>query len=330
MKKFILIALILIPATLGATTEETRGGNLSAKIEPTNPKPNETVTVTLSSYQLDLDRSSVSWIINGQSVQSGPGLKTYTGQVGSIGTSQVWRIIAQQGSTKIEKIITFRPAEVDLLWQADTYVPSTYLGKALATSESPVTVVAIPNLITSTGKKYPAAELIYRWEKDFNFIKNQSGLGREAFTFTSDKLFGSNQVKVTVSTPDNTITAEETITIPIRTPFLALYEYRALTGPNYRNQLGQEINIGSGLFSIIVEPFFFTNEAIEKNNFELEWLIDNKPLTLKNPQNRRVTFEGGQTKGSVNLNLTGTNRQNTLQTAAYTGIIKVSNNESIF
>ena len=331
MKKIILIALLLLPAIGLATTEQTTGGNFSAKIEPANPEPNQEVVVTLNSYSIDLDRSQVSWFINNQAIKQGVGLKTHTAAVGDLGSSQVWRIVAkgQDGQT-LQKIITFRPAEVDLIWQADTYVPSTYQGKALPTSESAVKMVAIPNIITATGRRYDPKELVYRWEKDFNFMKTQSGFGQDSFTFTSDKLFGSNKIKVIISTVDESITTEKSVTIPIRTPFIALYQYNPLTGPIYNNLLSREINVGAGLFSIIAEPFYFNREVIMGDQLNLEWLVDNKPLVLKSPNSRQITFEGGQTKNQVNFGIKAVNSQNTLQNASYDGIIRVTNNESLF
>jgi len=331
MKKLIIIILILIPGLTSATTEQTTGGNFSAKIEPANPEPNQEVAVTLNSYSIDLDRSQVSWFINNQAIKQGIGLKTHTAAVGDLGSNQVWRIVAksQDGQT-LQKIITFRPAEVDLLWQADTYVPSTYPGKALPTSESTVKMVAIPNILTTTGRRYDPKKLVYRWEKDFNFMKTQSGFGQDSFTFTSDKLFGSNKIKVTVSTVDESITAEKSVTVPIRTPFIALYQYNPLTGPIYNNLLSREINVGTGLFSIIAEPFYFNREVIMGDQLNLEWLVDNKPLVLKIPNGRQITFEGGRNKGQVNLGIKAVNSQNTLQNASYNGIIRITNNETGF
>lgn len=331
MKKIIILILILIPTITGATTEQTTGGNFSAKIEPANPEPNQEVVVTLNSYSIDLDRSQVSWFINNQAIKQGIGLKTHTAAVGDLGSNQVWRIVAksQDGQT-LQKIITFRPAEVDLLWQADTYVPSTYPGKALPTSESTVKMVAIPNILTTTGRRYDPKKLVYRWEKDFNFMKTQSGFGQDSFTFTSDKLFGSNKIKVTVSTVDESITAEKSVTVPIRTPFIALYQYNPLTGPIYNNLLSREINVGTGLFSIIAEPFYFNNPAIKNNQLTFDWLVDNESLQLKTPSSRQITFEGGRNKGQVNLGIKAVNSQNTLQNASYNGIIRITNNETGF
>lgn len=323
MKKLLFLA-ILIPGLALATTQQNLGGSLLAEIEPMYPGPQETVTVRLGGFQLDLDRSNIQWLIDGQLVKNGLGVKEYSAKVGNLGKTSIWRIVAtEQSGKRIEKIITFKPARVDLLWQADTYTPALYQGKALPTNESEITVVAMPEMLDEKGNHYDPTKLIYRWEKDSNFMKSQSGTGKHTFSFKADKIFGSNTVKVLVSTQDNTIQAEAETRIQIRAPFINLYYYDPLVGPNYNQALGSKININQGLVSMIAEPFFFNRSSLENNLLDLTWLVNNKPIKLADPKSRKVTFEAGDKLGSVNLSIKAVDQENSLQNSSLETVINV-------
>jgi hypothetical protein len=295
-----------------------------AEIEPLYPGPQEVVTVKLGGFQLDLDRSNIQWLIDGQLVKNGLGVKEYSAKVGDLGKTSIWRIVAtEQSGKRIEKIITFKPAQVDLLWQANTYTPALYQGKALPTNESEIKVVAMPEMRDEKRNSYDPAKLIYRWEKDSNYIKSQSGAGKQTFSFKADKIFGSNTIKVLVSTQDNTVQAEAETKIQIRAPFINLYYYDPLAGPNYTQALGSKINVNQGLISIIAEPFFFNRLSLENNLLDLAWLVNNKPITLSDPQSRKVTFEAGDKLGSVNLSIKATDQENSLQNSSFETVINV-------
>jgi len=73
--------------------------------------------------------------------------------MGSLGEKKTVtiKVVSRRGGYLEEKI-TFQPALVDLMWEANTYTPPFYKGKALTSSKSSITVTAIPQLKTSDKK----------------------------------------------------------------------------------------------------------------------------------------------------------------------------------
>ena len=70
------------------------------------------------SYDIDLDRSAITWFVNGKAVKSGVGEKTLSTKTGANGAPLVVRAEIVAGGKTIIKERTIIPADVDILWEA--------------------------------------------------------------------------------------------------------------------------------------------------------------------------------------------------------------------
>src|SRR3990167_3192742 len=149
---FLITIFIISGAVLPFKANAASPSSISVNVVPENPAPNENTSITLSSYANNLDSVLISWSVNGKSVLSGIGKKSFSVNAGAAGseTSVVATISLPDGA--IDTRIIIRPAVMVLLWQAnDSYVPPFYKGRALPTPDSEVKVVAMPEIKSGSG-----------------------------------------------------------------------------------------------------------------------------------------------------------------------------------
>jgi hypothetical protein len=148
---------------------------------PTIPQPGQGVSVQISSYSSDLNKARITWTLDGRVLSSQTGATSLQFTAPQSGeTSRLVITITKEGGGTITKTIVINPAEVDLIYEADTYTHPFYKGKRLYTSESNVDFIAIPNFVRN-GRKIPSSELVYTWKINGNVRQDVSGYGRSVF-----------------------------------------------------------------------------------------------------------------------------------------------------
>ena len=204
---------------------------LSITTTPTFPAAEEMVTVSLSGYAVDIDRSLVVWYVDEKEVKRGPGLRTLEVQAPSLGSTKTIRVVAEEPSGILAAgEATLRPASVTLLWEADSYTPPFYRGRALPGSESPIRAAAIPNLRRG-ATLIPTDEIIFTWLRDG--ARFTSGRGLSSVTFAGPSLFDTDRITVVAESLDGTIVARNEIILRGADPKIELYEHHPLFGTLY-------------------------------------------------------------------------------------------------
>ncbi len=141
---------------------------------------------------------------------------------------------------------------VDLLWQADTYTPPFYKGRALWSNQSGITFVAVP-----TGLGNPSS-LNYRWTRNGTVLGSISGVGRNTMKYSDSILGRAQNVSVDIVSPTQEVLASASVSLRPITPSLLIYENNPLYGFMFHNEAtgGYEISDIEVTFSAF--PLFFT------------------------------------------------------------------------
>jgi len=257
---FIPALIFILPLFSLAYSENTLGGDMAATVSPANPEPGQTVSITLRGYGFDLDGSIVTWAIDGKEVAKGLGTKSYQFLMKSARENTKVDILVKSRDQKIiRKQIVFYPNSADLIWEANTYTPTFYQGKALATFASDIKVVAVPDFINSKGKTLKASDLIYKWKKDGRYFPSASGLGKDYFVFKSGDSDLSHLIEVEISEPQGEGKLVKSISIPISQPEVVLYEKKPLEGIAYNQALTDDFLISKDETTVRAEPYFFSS-----------------------------------------------------------------------
>jgi hypothetical protein len=291
--------------------------SISMSVVPPNPAPNESVTITLSSYAANLDSVSISWFVNGKSVLSGIGKKSYSTSVGSTGsrTTVLAKIALPDG--EIDKSIILSPSVMILLWQAtDSHVPPFYKGKALLPSESEVKIVAMPEIKTSAGFTSPK-NMTYTWKKDYTNVASAGGYAKNSYTFTNDYLDDTNNIEVTASTLDQRYSASENINITSTLPKISLYKKDPLLGTIWENAI-MNSHIITGNETLYAVPYFMSPKDIRRPDLAFSWFINDIAVSISSGFQKNIlpiTIPAGSS-GTSKLKVQVENTDKLLQTVS--------------
>ncbi len=137
---YTFIIVIIISAVSPARAQElpqelpytgTFQDKISLQIIPVVPQPGQAINAEVKSLNIDISRLPIVWYINGKVIQQGIGLTKIQTKAAGAGEPFTIRVVVTSDEKKFEQSMTLTTGSVDLLWQAESYTPPFYKGKAL-------------------------------------------------------------------------------------------------------------------------------------------------------------------------------------------------------
>lgn len=270
-------------ATAHAQTEfinASEGQSLRVTLSPQYPKAYEKVSVSVEDFSRDINNLTISWSLNGKVIQKGIGLKTVSFTTSFLGSvSNLTISIGGESHT-----VAIRPTAVDLIWQASSYVPPLYEGKALHSNQDPLVVVAEPFFLTSKGARLDPNTLTYTWSQNGKIVQGASGYGKRSFTVAQSVLSRDIDVDVTISSGSGEYRAAAHTTISEHTPELLVYEDSPLYGVRTAQALNRStFSLGSKpetAFAAV--PLYFSRGTSGVDNVTTyQWAQNGVPTSQK-------------------------------------------------
>ena len=269
IQNLFVAVLIVFGFLIFSNAQAQSSSDILVDVIPANPNPGESVTINLNSYSLDINSSSITWLVNGKSVQSGIGKKSYTLTAGSAGSETTVTIKLADLETKI----IIKPSVMVVLWQADdSYVPPFYKGKALPARDSTVKIVAMPEIKVGSTYLNPK-NMTYSWRKDFTNDEEASGYGKNSFSYVSDYLDASNYIEVNATTTDQKYSSTSNTTVGTFAPKIVFYRNEENLGTRFETAVtdGHSIVDKEILFAA---PFFISPKDIRNPRLVWTWSIN--------------------------------------------------------
>lgn len=278
---YLIVGVFFYFAFLSTTGAQIPGfeQNLLIKVTPTTPSPYEEIVIEIESFITNLDRAEITWLVDGDTRLSGVGIKKLRIVVGDLGEeTSVSIIIDTQEGNRIVKQLSFLPALVDLVWEADTYTPPFYKGKPLISSDNTLSIIALPQLTIDGRSFLNPKNLVYTWSRDRRILGSESGFGKQTLVIDGPSIFQDTIISVEVSSLDTSLRAHKTISITPQDPEILFYEKHPLRGILYNKALVGTFTLYSDEFVLRAEPYFMSNKD-SKNNLEYNWTLDGKKIT---------------------------------------------------
>ncbi len=271
-------------------------------LKPEFPTAFQDVVASVDSYSADMDRSQITWSINGKTVKKGTGVKTFNFKAGKNGSYTTLGVSILFNGVTSKKSVSITPATVDLVWQSDSYVPPFYKGKALFSHQSNVKVVAIPNIFTKDGVLIPASKLIYRWKLDREFVAAVSGVGKNIVVFNEAIPVDEKAISVEVSTADSSVSTFGQIFVHSVGTNPVLYQDAPLTGISYERALPSSLSLADSEMKLVVEPYFFSVKSRDSSNLYYSWSLNGN--TVPEVSRSSIVFKVPEAeKGTAQVNV---------------------------
>ncbi len=307
---------------LNMETVNNIGDSVNITTVPEFPGENQDISVRIESFSFDLNSSEIIWVLDGVVKDKGVGKKDFYFKTGGIGTASLIKILIKTKEGKsIEKSMVVNPAGVDIVWQADSYVPPFYKGKALYSYQSRITIIALPDVANSEGLKINPSNLIYKWTKDGKVLGGISGYGKNKFSFQKSILSSPTEIEVEVTSSDKNIKTSGSITLDPVEPKVVIYENNPLYGVIYEKAIANEFKLNGTEIALTATPYFFNNDEVNNKKIKYDWNMNGQNISDR--QNARgITFrntDGG--KGSTEISVDLQNNENELQSARTSAVL---------
>ncbi len=288
---------------------------LSIDVYPESPMPNDTVTITARTFGIDTNTNTYTWIVNGREVLRGVGQNRFAFTVGITGTvTNVKLYIDPVDGKRIERDFTYTPLDVDILWQANTYTPPFYKGKALYTPESEVTFTSLPNIVVN-GARINPSDVVYRWKVGYKLQDEQSGFGKNSFTYKGTIILREDLIQSEVYSARNpTVKGINGYTLNHVNPQILTYEDHPLLGVLFNRNISGEYYLNQQEVKLATFPLFFSAE--NKNSaVTYKWDLNDGQIDIPQNQNSAVFRRNNNTAGASFVGLTVGNPSHILQRA---------------
>ena len=325
----VIICLFFVPiATSNAQLVTGSQDGINIDLIPENPRANQKVIANIKSYAVDLNSSSITWILNGKIEKTAVGDTSFTFITGNTGIiSKLEVLVRTSDGESLTKAININPASVDLIWQNESLVPPFYKGKALFSHENKITFVAIPH-IAINGEEVNAGNLVYTWSKDGRVIEGASGYGKSTYTFVGSLISRPFKIEVTVYSANSDATAYSSVFVSPVEPEIIFYKKNPIYGIELQRAVSASEEMTTPEMTILAVPLFFGARGYNDSSLNYRWTINGKKTDDSNTQNVQIfrTLEGSSGYSKINLTIENTNK--ILQLAKTGFILSFGNNNT--
>jgi hypothetical protein len=300
--KLFLLSLLCVAPLYSYAAEVT------INLEPSSPEPYSKVTLTLVSYDMNVDTSMVVWRVGGKEAKRGLGERSFSLSTGAVGVViPVSATVSDAAGNVITSSINIDPESVSLVWEApESYIPPFYEGKALPSDGASVRIIAVPNM------RVPASSLSYTWFVEDQAISSASGAGKQSLVTNLDTLADTTNIRVVVRTPQGA-TAEKTLSLSPHRVMPMVYSYDELLGTNFAVSFKRRLELAKDI-TLSLEPFYLSTKNGLESAAKYSWYVDGLPVT---PEEKTLLAlrPKADTYGVRNLSIVLENARRRLQKA---------------
>lgn len=264
---------------------------------PQYPEPNSSVTVSLNDYSVNTLGATISWFINGVEQATSKNERSIKVPTHELGTQEVVKVVlSRTNAPSLSTTLTLTPVVIDIILEADTYIPSFYKGRALPSQESSVRAVALVH-DTNGGIKN---NYIYKWSVGSTVLLGGPVKGKFALDYVMPR-YSDNELTVEVFTTEGALLGKKTILVsPVETQ-LHFYEYSSLRGLSERTA-ANPFPLISEETTLYGEPYFM-NTHINTQEADFEWTLNNEAAAATAGTPNAITLKRSGAAGTSAVSL---------------------------
>lgn len=195
---------------------------------------------------------------------------------------------------------------VDLLWQGDGYTPPFYNGRTLWSSQSKITLFAVPQKLGGP------ANLNYKWSRNGTVLGSLSGVGKNTLSLNDSVLSKSQNIRVEIVFGDNEVLAQTSTVITPVTPSLLVYENNPLYGFLFHKEVSGSYPLHEAEITFDAFPLFFSVQDHSDTSLTYRWRTNTGETETKSSVTYRAPEEAS---GTSLISITLSNADKILQSA---------------
>lgn len=320
------ILFFAVPAHAQSSFTDTQD-TISIAMRPEHPAPGESVHLSATSLQTDLERSDVTWYADNKVLAQGPGMKDSVLTAGPLGSETDIFVVANSADgTSASGKAFIRPTELDLLWESDSYVPPFYRGRAIPSAGTMLHLQAIPRFKAQEGTMVSERDIVYTWKRNGVVQQSASGRGKSYAQLPAPVLFGVDTIEVDASSLDGSLEAQGQVVVPSAEPTLALYEDHPLFGTMYHQALTAQTFISDSEMTFAAVPYFAQAQSPSDPRLIYNWKVNGRSVPAVDSNSSKLTINATGSSGLARIELLLTHAANWATESAGTWRVSFSTN----
>lgn len=310
----VLAALCVIPLIAAAQELFPLINTFAIETEPGYPRPHETIALRAVGNDAEFSKSTVSWTADGKRIASGIGLKEATIELGALGTVVTIEVVAvAPDGSRSTASTTISPTEVDLVWDAETYTPAFFHGRALPSAGSKMHLEAIARFHRVNESAFSPEDLVYTWYRNNKVLGNVSGRGKNIVYIEAPVLFGTDVISVIVESLDGTRSGSAAERIVSRDPVLLLYRVHPLFGTLTNTALPAYTTVPDKEATFAAVPYY-ADASRKDGDWAFRWTVNDTDIAARDDE-RLLTVRTEDNAGTARIRLLFNHAENWLQSA---------------
>lgn len=284
MARAMLALLMLLPIGASAVLLPSLQPIIEIRTVPQNPARGETVRLSADIYSGNVNQYLFIWRVDGEVVAQDIGLNSLSATV-THSETEVSVDVYDGQALLASAVKTIFSGDIDLVWEATTYVPPLYRGRPLATAESAVRVLAIPH-IERNGTALQTKDIVFSWRVGGSQQLFLKGKGQNFATINPPRFNSPFSIEVTAEAGDKTPLGFAQITIAPVAPRVLLYEEQPLVGTRFERALVGEYPFIADEVSVTAYPVFATSPSA----LDYTWRLNGAQFTVDAERPTIATF----------------------------------------
>ena len=296
---FLLSLTLMVTPQVHAQFFQTGSSGLNLVAVPQFPTPHGTVEVSINDYSIDTIGADIEWFVNGSELRDMRNERSIFLEAGALGEKTTVRaVLTRNNAPTLSKTIELVPSQVDLILEADTYVPSFYQGRALPSRESKVRVIAV---VHDAGKT-PDTAYTYRWSEGAKVLLGGPVKGKNVLDLTMSR-YRDTSLSVEVLNNEGVTVGKRSLTLKSEEPEIHFYEHSPLRGLVEKEVQSPLPLIGEEI-TVYGEPFFMNTE-ISSAAADFVWKINGarSSAAIEDPNAITLRHMGGAGEAEIHLSI---------------------------
>jgi len=273
-----------MPLLVGADIRFSGSSEINIELSPETPEPGQEISLSANTHKFDIDRSMIVWKHDDVEIARGYGKKSVQVRV-EHDLTNVSAIVTKPDGTEITRSVNILPRYVAMIWEADTYTPPFYRGKALPSTGADMQI----GTIVSGAKNDKQNNFLFYWYENItNQLVSESGYGKSAFSYSHNLLNERETFDVNIVTSSGITIGKKRLRFDISDFAQLLFFEENKNGRTlYQRELGVFPKILAGDETVSIEGHPLAMTASDKNNFDdifLQWMTSGNEIFAVDPE----------------------------------------------
>lgn len=276
-------------AFLGGTS------GIELTIDPRFPAPNTPTLISLDDYSVNTAGATISWFIDGIEQKNSENERSLSLTTKNLGEeTRVEVTLRRSNAPSFSSSVKIVPSVVDIIIEADTYVPHFYKGRALPSEESRLKAIAVVH----DGTEASQALYTYKWSYGGSVLEGGGVRGKNIATFILSR-YDNKPLILEIFNDEGDMVGEKFITLRTTAPELLFYEESPLRGLSLKTIASPFPFIGEEV-TIYGEPYFI-NADMDESDATFSWTINGTDVSSSVGIPNALTLERTGDSGGASI-----------------------------